>query len=365
MRRLLQSLAVLALVAAAACAPRVSSPGDPVVTPAIDGDHLRMPDKTELPLRVWWPAAKPKAVVLALHGFNDYSKAFEAPGAFLAQQGILVYAYDQRSFGGTPDRGIWPGVKGLTGDLRTATRLIRDKHPGLPLILLGESMGGAVIMAALAEDTPPEADGVVLAAPAVWSRAVMPAWQARVLTVAAHTVPAMQLTGRGFGKVPSDNIEMLRALSRDKKVIKWTRVDAIYGLVNLMDAAFEAAPALNGKTLILFGTREDIIPKSAMAAFEQRLPRDGCGLRVAQYDTGFHMLLRDLKAERVLTDITAWMADAEAPLPSGAERAYALNPGPAAKSEGNGERHEGDGVGRALAVNCAAPKPSRARSSAG
>ena len=308
MRRILQSLAVLALVAAAACAPRVSPPGDPVVTPAIDGDHLRMPDKTELPLRVWRPTAKPKAVVLALHGFNDYSKAFEAPGAFLAQQGILVYAYDQRSFGGTPDRGIWPGVKGLTGDLRTTSRLIRDKHPGLPLILLGESMGGAVIMAALAEDTPPEADGVVLAAPAVWSRAVMPAWQARVLTVAAHTVPAMQLTGRGLGKVPSDNIEMLRALSRDKKVIKWTRVDAIYGLVNLMDAAFEAAPALNGKTLILFGTREDIIPKSAMAAFEQRLPRDGCGLRVAQYDTGFHMLLRDLQSKRRDdSDITTWI----------------------------------------------------------
>ena len=60
---------------------------------------------------------------------------------------------------------------------------MREKHPGLPLILLGESMGGAVIMAALAEASPPEADGFVLAAPAVWSRAVMPAWQARVLAV--------------------------------------------------------------------------------------------------------------------------------------------------------------------------------------
>lgn len=355
MSRFLRCLAVLVLLAAAACAPRVNPPGEPVAAPMLADDHLRMPDKTALPLRTWQPAGKPKAVVLALHGFNDYSKAFDAPGRFLAQQGILTYAYDQRGFGGTPPRGIWPGVTGLTGDLRIASRLIRAKHPGVPLILLGESMGGSVVMTALAENPPPEADGVILAAPAVWSRAVIPPWQSRVLWLAAHTVPAMQFTGRGFGKVPSDNIDMLRKLSRDKNVIKWTRVDAIYGLVNLMDAAFAAAPALRGNVLILFGTKEDIIPRAAMAAFENRLPRNRCDLRVAQYDTGFHMLLRDLKAARVLTDITAWLGDAEAPLPSGAERAYALNAGRTDTASAAG-RQEGDGAGGALALNCGPSK---------
>ena len=39
------------------------------------------------------------------------------------------------------------------------------------------------------------------------------------------------------------------------------------------------------------------------------------------YDTGYHMLLRDLDAEPVLADIAAWITDRDAPLPSGRERA--------------------------------------------
>ena len=135
----------------------------------------------------------------------------------------------------------------------------------------------------------------------------MPAWQRTALNIAAHSIPAMQFTGSDFGKVPSDNIAMLRRLSRDPKVIKWTRVDAIYGLSNLMDAAYDAAPALHGNILILFGDKEDILPEAAMRQFEMRLPKSECGIRLASYKSGFHMLLRDLKAETVMRDIAAWV----------------------------------------------------------
>jgi acylglycerol lipase len=41
--------------------------------------------------------------------------------------------------------------------------------------------------------------------------------------------------------------------------------------------------------------------------------------RVALYESGFHMLLRDLQAETVWTDIAAWIADRDVALPSGAD----------------------------------------------
>src|SRR5262249_47536372 len=49
-------------------------------------------------------AGEVRAVILALHGFNDYSHAFAMPGPLWAEQGIATYAYDQRGFGGTPMR---------------------------------------------------------------------------------------------------------------------------------------------------------------------------------------------------------------------------------------------------------------------
>lgn len=347
MTAMIDRAAALFLVAAlAACAPRVIPASEPVGPPALLDDHLRMADGARLPLRVWRPDAPPQAVILALHGFNDYSRAFEEPGRFWAARGIVTYAYDQRGFGDAPHHGKWAGVDTMAGDLMAAGRLVRERHPGLPLILLGVSMGGAVIMTALARAERPLSDGAVLSAPAVWSREVMPLWQRVGLYVLAHTIPFMTATGSGFGRKPSDNIEMLRKLSRDPKIIKYTRFDAIYGLVNLMDAALAAAPKLKGRVLLLYGKKEDIIPDRARRVLERNLPSGRCGLRIAEYDTGYHMLLRDLKAERVLTDVAAWIADAEAPLPSGADRRIAAGPADA---------KEGDGASVKLALNCAPP----------
>ena len=358
MRRMAALIATITavLLAAGACAPYIMPPGDAVAPAAIDGDHLRMPDGARLPLRTWKPDGKPRVIVLALHGFNDYSNAFDTPARTLAQHSVLTYAYDQRGFGGAPHRGIWPGVRGLTGDLRAASRLIKARHPDTPLVLLGESMGSSVIMAAMAEDDPPVADRIVLSAPAVWARAVMRAWQRGLLSFFAHTIRAVQFTGQGLGKVPSDNIGMLRKLGRDPKVIKWTRVDATYGLVNLMDAAFDAAPVLRGDVLILFGQNEDIIPGSAMAAFRNRLPMNECGVRVAQYDSGFHMLMRDLHADRVLRDITAWVTNPDDALPSGSERPLAVADASTVPKIG---MKEGDGAEARLAVHCAGSKQAK------
>lgn len=351
MRALPLAALALSLLMASACTPRIMAPGPVVQEPLMTTDHLQMADGAILPLRSWPPPERPRAVVLALHGFNDYSKAFDAPARYFAQHGILTYAYDQRSFGDAPDHGIWPGTDGLVADLRTAVRLIRQRRPDLPLILLGESMGGAVIMAALGQHDLPEVNAVVLVSPAIWSREVMPAWQRTALNIAAHSIPAMQFTGGDLGKMPSDNIEMLRRLSRDKKVIKWTRVDAIYGLVNLMDAAYDAAPALRGNILILFGDKEEILPEAAMAKFVQHLPSGTCGIRLATYKSGFHMLLRDLKAKAVLRDIVAWAGDTRADLPSGSEQplSYAL----AQRTEPG---KEGDGATAAHALNCRSPQ---------
>ncbi len=341
-------VAMLLLLAAVlvACSPRVIPADTPITRPSLNSNSFRMADGAILPLRIWRPEGRPTAVILALHGFNDYSYGFEEPGEFWAKHGIITYAYDQRGFGDAPYRGRWPGVDTLIHDFVAASFLIRNRHPDIPLIVLGESMGGAVIMTALASATPPQADGIVLSAPAVWSREVMPLWQRIGLAIIAHTVPGMKVTGRGLGKVPSDNIAMLRKMSRDPKVIKRTRIDAIYGLVNLMDAALAAAPKLHGDILMLYGNREDIIPNGARRALEARLPRNGCTLRLAEYDSGHHMLLRDLEAERVLTDVAAWIDNRQGPLPSGAERMLATAP---AKLE------EGDGVGTKLALNCGAP----------
>ena len=312
--------ALLSLVLlAAACAPRLEPAGPPVVTPELANPAVIAADGMRLPVKSWLPRdGRPKAVILALHGFNDYGNFFAAPGAWFAARGVASYAYDQRGFGGTAIHGLWAGTDTLVDDLRSVARLVRQRHPGVPLFLLGESMGGAVVLANLARPDPAPADGVILAAPAVWGREAMPWYQVLALELSGHTLPWLTVSGRGLNKRPSDNYPMLCALGRDPLVIKDTRVDAVYGLVDLMDEALAAAPAVPQRSLILYGLKDDIIPKPPARRFLSGIANEPT---VALYWEGFHMLLRDLSAEIFWTDILAWMLHPGEPLPSNAEKA--------------------------------------------
>ena len=129
----------------AGCAPRQQPSGAALVEPQLTPLNLVTDDAVSLPLRVWMPAATnptaPRAVIIALHGFNDYSNAFAGPAQIWADAGIVTYAYDQRGFGHAVQRGLWAGAERMTADAALAVKLVAARHPGIPVFLLGESMG--------------------------------------------------------------------------------------------------------------------------------------------------------------------------------------------------------------------------------
>lgn len=283
----------------------------PIAPPVLAANVLQSSDGALLPLTVW-PAQAPKAIFLAVHGMNDYANAFALPGAWWAKHArIMTYAIDQRGFGAAPDIGRWHGAETMKADLRAAVDAISRAHPETPLFLVGHSMGAAVIIAAEA-DAPLGVDGVILAAPGVWGGSALP-WTHRLsANVAAAFAPGKTLTGERAGRQASDNIEILRAMGADPKVIKATRVDAVLGVVRLMGEAFENADAACADALIMIGRRDEIIPLSAM----EHVAENYCGdVSMRRYREGWHLLFRDLQRERVWRDVDAWVnarIDAEA-----------------------------------------------------
>ncbi|HFD13043.1 MAG TPA: alpha/beta hydrolase [Crenotrichaceae bacterium] len=311
--RMVCMVSVMLLVSA--CSPVTYKPGPSVQQPLLSETIYHTADGAELQLHQWMPDIDPTAVIIALHGFNDYGHFFNDAGEFLAKQGIVSYAYDQRGFGGSDRPGLWAGVDAYLNDLRTFVQLTQEKHPGLPVYLLGESMGGAVVVAAASKTDFPEVAGLILSAPAVWGRSEMPWYQRWLLAITAHTVPQMHVTGSGLHITPSDNIEMLRALWEDPLIIKETRVDAVYGLANLMDEALQSSAKLSVPVILLYGERDEIIPSNAVTKMLESIQSKEI-VTVALYEKGYHMLLRDLEAKTVWTDIAGWIFHPEQPLPS-------------------------------------------------
>jgi acylglycerol lipase len=307
------AMCLLATLLNGCASPVIKQPANQTATPTLNNEHFIARDGVKIPLRRWFPEGqKPTAIIIALHGFNDYNNFFDGPASFLTRRGIATYAIDQRGFGATPAAGIWPGIAALIQDLETIIALVKNRHQKIPIYLFGESMGGAVVMVTLkkARDLNHALgiDGAILSSPAVWGREIMPWYQTTALWLSRYIMPQAKLTGRGLNIMASDNIHMLLALSRDPLVIKKTRVDAIYGLTNLMDAALDSAHKIDLPLLILYGEKDEIIPRPATELMLSRFPDAGETLRqVILYANGYHMLTRDLQGETVWLDIEKWI----------------------------------------------------------
>ena len=290
------------LLLLAACAPQEQAFNPPSQKPAIEQGAFIAADAERLPMRRW-AVKEPRAVVVAVHGFNDYSNAFEDAGKYFKKRGITTYAYDQRGFGASPHTGVWAGNENLTRDLHDFTALVARRHPKTPVFVWGESMGGAVVMLAERE-APLPVSGIVLQAPAVWGDEHMPMLYRILLWGMAYTLPEYKMTGQRLKILASNNIPMLRAMGRDPLVIKATRVDAMYGLTHLMSAAYESPEYIKRRVLLLYGLKDQVIPRAPIEATKDRF---STAAKTIFYDEGYHMLHRDLQGQEVLADIADWM----------------------------------------------------------
>lgn len=125
--------------------------------------------ETNLPVYYWRETARrPKGVVLLLHGIVERAGSLNCLAQQLVADGFVVYGLDERGHGWwhfhqkKGDPGYNCDFKGTVHDVDKLLSVLRKEHPGLPLILIGESVGAAVAWRA-AIDEPKAVDGIIVA----------------------------------------------------------------------------------------------------------------------------------------------------------------------------------------------------------
>ena len=118
----------------------------------------------------WDAAATPTAAVQITPGMGEHARRYEHVAGALNRAGYVVYAQDHRGHGGSIigaagnlGQGGWPA---LVGDIGLLTRRVKAEQPGLPVILLGHSMGSFAVQQYLLDHSD-DVDGVVLTGTAV------------------------------------------------------------------------------------------------------------------------------------------------------------------------------------------------------
>lgn len=300
--RVLLAGLTLAVVGASMVKPRRrSSPRSGAVN--LDGDRLTVGDGMVLPVMRWPVEAKPRAVILALHAYGDYRRAFRLVGPWFAAKDMEVIAYDQRGFGETSSRGTWPGADAMIRDFGDAVTAVRAARPDVPIYVLGESMGAATALAGLASGEVTGVDKLMVAAPGVRGDLPLRQLHDSVLRLAALALPWLAIELKRGGRPWLDPSEAAR-LADDPLILRELSVGTYEGLVDLATMASAAVRGALPPTFLLYGELDGTIPRRAIDDLARTLDeRD----EVRYYPDRHHLLLHEAYVEPLFEDCLNWL----------------------------------------------------------
>ncbi|MEU5841525.1 lysophospholipase [Rhodococcus sp. NPDC047139] len=252
-----------------------------------------------------WSPESPTGVLILSHGLGEHARRYDHVAERLTELGLVVYSPDHRGHGRSGGKRVHAReMREFTDDLDTLIGLATHEHPGLPVFMLGHSMGGAIALA-YALDHQDGLAALVLSGPAVIVTSGTP----------KPVVEIGKLLGRFLPGVPVQKLDS-KAVSRDPAVVAAYDADPLvhHGLVPaglarvlvLNEQSLEQRlPDLTLPLLVMHGT-EDTLADPAGA----RLIADRAGskdLTLKLYDGLFHEVFNEPEKDRVLDDLTDWL----------------------------------------------------------
>ena len=246
-------------------------------------------------VRVWGHPGARRVVVIS-HGYGEHIERYDHVARTLRARGAVVYGPDHLGHGlSAGERVLITDVEHVVDDLLQVIERARAAHPGLPIVLLGHSMGGLIATRLAQRAARPQLAGLVLSGPAIGLGPVM-----------------AQMTDAGFADQPLD----VAALSRDPAVgeayaadpLVWHgawKAPTLAALARAQDAVEQGPGFADLPLLWIHGTEDALVPITLTRPTVARLR--GADFTAHEHDGGRHEVFNETDRERALDVLCAFV----------------------------------------------------------
>lgn len=261
--------------------------------------------------RSWLPA-KPNRILVLVHGYAEHTGRYDEMAMYFAGRGFAVHAYDQAGHGRTAGpRGHIDRFDRLLDELARFLDLVQLDHPGLPMTVVGHSMGGLVV-AGTAAFRRPKVERIVLSGALLQLggegaglRQTASLAVARMLaTVTPRFALSTGLELEGLSRDP----EVIRRYVEDPFVEDRMSVRFAAGMSSMVAAVREAVGKIERPVLILHGGADPISPPAGSQYLHAQLA-EAVAKRSAihLYPELRHEIFQEPEREQVWQDMLSWL----------------------------------------------------------
>lgn len=248
-----------------------------------------------------WPNGRARYVTLLVHGYGEHVGRYEELADVLVGHGAAVYGPDHVGHGrSTGERVVIEDFEDVVSDLHAVARLARAAHPGLPVVVIGHSMGG-LIAARYAQRHGDQLAALVLSGP------VIGAWEtpARLLAYAAE-----------HGEIPDIPVSPA-ALSRDGAVgaayaadpLVWhgpMKRPTVEAFARALETVGQGGDVGRLPVLWLHGDDDRLVPLPGSRIGVERLAGSG-GVSERVYAGARHEVFHETVKEAVFAEVTGFV----------------------------------------------------------
>lgn len=255
--------------------------------------------------RSWRPDGDLRGAIVLVHGLGEHAGRYEHVAAALVAAGYGVFALDHRGHGrSTGKRAFVKSYDEFMRDLTQFRRMVEAEHPDTPLVMLGHSMGGNIVMGHVLGNQEGLA-GIVLSGPALQVGGDISPVQLKVFSVMAKVAPGFRPQG-----LSAD------AISRDPAVVEAYRNDPLVftgkisaGLGAALIGAMQTFPQrydqLRLPILVLHGTDDQLADVAGSRALEAGAVHADVTARY--YEGLYHEVFNEPEQDRVIADLLGWL----------------------------------------------------------